>query len=68
MANYPLQCKTEIAIQLPTIVVEPVRDPNTVHCHKWDRTLHILMWVGVHVKNVGVRDGVGITLNASLQF
>ena len=58
MANYPLQYKTQIAIQLPTLVVEPVRAPNTVHCHKWDRTLHIVMWVWVHVGNVGVRDGV----------
>ena len=58
MANYPLQYKTEIAIQLPTLVVEPVREPNTVHCHKWDRTLRIFMWVGVHVGNVGIKDGV----------
>ena len=58
MANYPLQYKTRIAIQLPTLVVEPVRAPNIVHCHKWDRTLHIFMWVWVHVGNVGVRDGV----------
>ena len=68
MANYPLQYKTLIAIQLPTLVVEPVRALNTVHCHKRDRTLHIFMRVCVHVGNVGVRDGVKITLNATLQF
>ena len=68
MANYPLQYKTEIAIQRPTLVVEPVRAPNIVHCHKWVRTLHIFMWVWVHVGNVGVRDGVKIALNAILQF
>ena len=42
MANYPLQYKTQIAIQWPTLV-EPVRAPNQV---------------GVHVGNVGGRDGV----------
>ena len=58
MANYLLQYKTQIALQLPTLVVERVRAPNTVHCHKWDGTLHIFMCVCVHVGNVGVRDGV----------
>ena len=43
MAKYPLEYKTEIVIQQTTLIVEPVRAPNTVH--KWDRTLHIFMWV-----------------------
>ena len=58
MTNYPLQYKTEIAIQLPTLVVEPVRAPNTVHCHKWYKILHIYVCVCAHVGNVGIRDGV----------
>ena len=56
--------------EMPTLVVEPVRAPNTVHCHKWDRTLHILMWVCVQCTcgKCGDWDGVKITLNVTSQF
>ena len=47
-------------------MVDPVRDPNTVYCHKWDVTLHIFVLVGVHLGNVGVRVGVKNTTKCNI--